>query len=593
MRHGIASSTGRPLAMLSFGANHYFTGMDPWPMKLTGVCWHLGNAILVFLLVRALLSTAAPRSAPSSVPNPGATAFFLALAWAVHPLQVSGVLYIVQRMEVGAYTFVILALLAYLKARCAQQEDRVAWPWFLASIASTVLGLGFKESALLAPAYAFVIEACLFRFRTGRQRPSKPLAALWAVLATGAIVVFLAYVLPPLLAPGAYSGRHFSLGERLLSQFPILCHYLGQIVLPLPQHLVFYYDQWPVSTGLLSPISTLWSLLLLLGLVVAAFASRHRWPLTSLGIGWFFVGHALTSNVIPLELAFEHRNYFALLGALLAIVQPLYAMFRHVSPGTRGLLAGLVCATLAALCAMHAHTWGDPMRLALALGTRNPESPRAAYALGGQFYEQAAGDPRSPAWSFARAEYERAAGLPNSSPLAEQALIVMDGKAGRPIPAQRWDAFRAKLTAGKTAGPEEIQSLYGVVNCRLQGGCELEDPQLADTLVIALRANPHSAVLHTIYANFAWNAMHDPALAIRMAREALTLEPSNTVNYVNLSRFLLASNLHQNKGRRREGLALLAYVKQHNVDGQWDADVAELETLAARQQGKGPDRTTD
>ena len=50
-----ASSLQRPLAMFSFAINHFFTGLYPWPMKLTNLAIHIVNTVLVFFLVRALL----------------------------------------------------------------------------------------------------------------------------------------------------------------------------------------------------------------------------------------------------------------------------------------------------------------------------------------------------------------------------------------------------------------------------------------------------------------------------------------------------------------------------------------------------------
>src|SRR5699024_8372087 len=53
---------------------------------------------------------------------------------------------------------------------------------------------------------------------------------------------------------------------------------------------------------------------------LAAWYLRHknRWPLFALL--WFFVAHLVESTVIPLELYFEHRNYLAIAGPLLALV---------------------------------------------------------------------------------------------------------------------------------------------------------------------------------------------------------------------------------------------------------------------------------
>ena len=46
---------------------------------------------------------------------------------------------------------------------------------------------------------------------------------------------------------------------------------------------------------------------------------RRQRPLVALGIAWFFAAQLLTATVVPLELVFEHRNYFASLGICLAV----------------------------------------------------------------------------------------------------------------------------------------------------------------------------------------------------------------------------------------------------------------------------------
>ena len=157
---GIASAFGRPLAIITFGLNHLLTGMDPYWMKLTNLLLHGLNGILAWLLVARLFALL-----PSSDLNPGRyAAILLAAAWLLHPLQASTVLYVVQRMEVGAATGILLALLAYMQARSRQLEGRASAQWLLAALAAMLLGLGFKETALLAPGYAFLIELCVFRF---------------------------------------------------------------------------------------------------------------------------------------------------------------------------------------------------------------------------------------------------------------------------------------------------------------------------------------------------------------------------------------------------------------------------------------------
>jgi protein O-mannosyl-transferase len=178
MSSGQTSDGGRPFAMLSFAINHALTRLDPWWLKATSLLLHLLNGLLAWKLVERLLVANA-----TSTPSPRARtvlAWLVAAAWLVHPIQSSTVPYVVQRMEVGAAMGILVALHAYLKFRDRQLTGGLAWPWLAASAAGVLFGLGFKESAAIAPALALLVEwRCFgFRGRDGRldQQPvSQPL----------------------------------------------------------------------------------------------------------------------------------------------------------------------------------------------------------------------------------------------------------------------------------------------------------------------------------------------------------------------------------------------------------------------------------
>ena len=48
--------TDRPISMLTFAIQAWFTGLAPRPLKLVNVLIHLGNSLLVFYLSRSLFS---------------------------------------------------------------------------------------------------------------------------------------------------------------------------------------------------------------------------------------------------------------------------------------------------------------------------------------------------------------------------------------------------------------------------------------------------------------------------------------------------------------------------------------------------------
>ncbi|MGH8114926.1 MAG: hypothetical protein ACREPS_07745, partial [Rhodanobacteraceae bacterium] len=56
-----ASFLHRPLASITFAANWYFGGGNPWPYKFTNVVIHVINGVLVFCMLRALLRLMALR----------------------------------------------------------------------------------------------------------------------------------------------------------------------------------------------------------------------------------------------------------------------------------------------------------------------------------------------------------------------------------------------------------------------------------------------------------------------------------------------------------------------------------------------------
>lgn len=566
--NGSSGFGGRPLALLTFALDHLRAGPDPAALKLTNILLHALNTALVFVLLRATLrmtSAHVQRAASIEI-----FAFTVALGWSLHPLQVSTVLYIVQRMEIGASTAILVACLAYLRARRDQIRGARGWPWWIASVLAILIGLGFKETALLAPVFIGMIELCVLRFKgpSNTTRWLKYGFAVGALLACGA---FLLVILPHYAAAGQYGFRDFDLTQRLLTQGPVLVHYLSQILLPVPDRLVFYYDNFPISTSLTSPPWTLVAWTILIGLAGVAALCRRRFPLVSLGIAWFFTGHLLTSNVVPLELAFEHRNYLALLGPLIALTDLATRLLRRAHLDARITLVVAVLLTIALLSGLQARTWGEPLRLATALAGRNIESARASYALGQSLFEQSRDDTQSPSWSFARKEFLHASRLNGRSPLPEQALIIMHARDGTMLPAEIWPRLQAKYANHKLT-PEAEGAIWQLANCRQRPDCPLDERALFQTFIAALERNPESARLHSVYAMFAYVVLQEHELGIAMMRDAVALAPEDPQFKANLVRFLACRD-----DASAEVDTLVAEVHDANHVGTYTEDLRAIE----------------
>lgn len=597
-----ASDFKRPLASLSFAANYLVTGIDPYWMKLTNLVLHLLNGLLVFLLAKLLFQSVSMEDQPR---HSDVAAALVTAGWMLLPINLTAVLYVVQRMESMANLFVLLGLIGYVTGRRRMLAPAVIPPpvsrrggvgdnrfslgtrgFTLCLISITVpaaIGILAKETAVLLPLYALLIEWVLFRFHKPQKsavllqegsaktwrRDFRVIGLFLLVLATP-MVIGLVWLLPGILRPETWAARDFTLGTRLLSEARIVVDYITWTLLPTPAALSFYHDDFQISTGLLTPLTTLASVVALATLIASVWWLRPRRPLAALGIALFLGCQLLTGTILPLELIYEHRNYFASFGLLLAITPLLavprgqpFALPRHT------LLAGLLlCWT--ALTAMTAYAWGNPLRLAEDLASRAPQSPRAQYELGRTYIIYSHYDPASPFTRLAYAPLEKSASLPNSSILPEQALIFMNARMKLPVKDAWWDSMIAKLQAHKP-GVQDESSLSALTQCARENRCKLPSGRMMESFIAALAHPNPSARLLATYGDYAWNVLDDHALGERMTEESIKASPDEPAYQITLIRMLIAL------GKTDKARDAYRQLETLNIGGSLDSSLAELQ----------------
>lgn len=306
----------RPVAMASFLLTAWIGGTDPFSFKLGNLVIHLVCGVMVWAVSRRALA-----EDQRLMPHANALALAAAALWLLHPLQVSTVLYAVQRMAQLSTLFVLASVWTYLVARrrLVQGEKRSAALMLFALIPLLVLaGLLSKQNAAIAPALCLVLELAYFSNQTASRRMVWTFFGLSLAL-PGLLLLGLLAIAPDKLL-GGYSEWGFTLGERLLTQPRALVDYLISLLIPRSPAMGLYTDDFAVSTGLFSPPGTLWAILVLSVVSVGAIVLRKRMP--TLFAGWFFflVGHLIESSFLPLEMYYEHRNYLPSVGILLALV---------------------------------------------------------------------------------------------------------------------------------------------------------------------------------------------------------------------------------------------------------------------------------
>ncbi|HEY7816586.1 MAG TPA: tetratricopeptide repeat protein, partial [Vicinamibacteria bacterium] len=196
--------------------------------------------------------------------------------------------------------------------------------------------LGTKETAATLPLMLLALEIGIFRTR---QKRGVVLAGLCLAACLVIAAVYLGPNFLPMMA-NEYARRGFTVYERLLTESRVVVHYLSLILFPHPSRLTLDYDI-PLSTGLLTPPSTLAAIGGIGALLIAAAVRARTHLLFFLAVFWFFGNLAVESTVVPLDLAYEHRVYLPSMMLFLGFTAWMLARLRIASGATLVLLAGV------------------------------------------------------------------------------------------------------------------------------------------------------------------------------------------------------------------------------------------------------------
>ncbi|MEQ1515002.1 MAG: hypothetical protein ABL931_00770 [Usitatibacteraceae bacterium] len=538
---GDAGTLKRPLPMLSFAFNIATTGFEPYYFKLWNLVIHLANTVLVFLAVSLLVRALYARLGRSCV-SATWVALGTATLWGLHPLNLTSVLYVVQRMNSFSGTFVLMALVFYLagRLRLIACDRRGWWAIGIGGGGNILLGALCKENAVLAPLLLVTVEGILLRNFAADRRDTRILNAM-SILAPVSAMLAVAGVLFFRSAPifEGYIYRDFSVWERLLTQSRVVWFYLQMILAPVNSKMGLYHDDFIISTGLLTPLSTSLAIGGLLLLAAVAAASFRKQPVLSFAIAWYFVGHLLESTFLPLEMVHEHRNYIPMLGPLFAA--SFYLCTTRFSSHSKILPALLVllCCACAAATSSRAYSWGNLIRHAETEVANHPASERATVQLGRIYFTLF--DTERDERYFAAAEnlFRKATGLSRTQNGAYIGLLKLYYFAGREPPGSVFEEYVARLSSGPAA-PSATTLLRNLSDCNMFEYCKVPDDDMLrafDALLSNESAHPTVKALTCLFlAQYLVDRLGDGLSGIHVLERAKELDPRQLAARRNLIR---------------------------------------------------------
>ena len=526
---GIASTLGRPISLLTFAWQ-----ADSWPLypgdfKYVNVMIHLLNGCLIFwfiLLLTRILELPEKRGL--------LLALLTASIWLWHPLQVSTVLYVIQRMAQLSTLFTLAGLLAYLYGRQYLARGKLKSGFFWVSVG---VGLGgilatlSKENGILLVLYIIVLEFTILS--------SLPKPRYWRIW-TG-IFLYLPLILLSLYfithidnILRSYEIREFTMGERLLTQTRILIDYLAKISLLRPYGFTLYHDDFTISHSLLIPLTTLIAVSFIATMFAIAIRVRQTLPVLAFGILWFFAGHILESSFIGLMLYFEHRNYLPMVGVIFVIVYGAILLFDLLlNPFLRKIarfLSVLLLAIIPMITWSQTNLWGNPRLQVAFWAKQHPQSLDAQSRAFTVFHNIG---------EHTKAK-EYIQDMLKNFPKYSAPYLYQIATTCTKLPNLPQIIHHLKNSKYDNA---TLSVLDGLLKRRARGYCELLDFETTDKIFKALIHNPNHTVyqpyFYVRYATFQASEKNYE-LAIQAGKQALALKDSINLR-VRITKWLMAN----------------------------------------------------
>ncbi|MDD5729539.1 MAG: tetratricopeptide repeat protein [Candidatus Omnitrophica bacterium] len=347
----------RPLLMLTFSFNYFFSGLAPLGYHIINILTHFLNGVLLYSILRFL-----KKDLPFGLVL-GACLLFIA-----HPLNTEAVNYISCRSDLLVTFFTLAAVLLYLRSRP------------MLAVLLYILALLTKETALVFP---FLALACDFIFLSPQDTLIKKIKSKAGIyLFVAALSVFYwvykqavigetTAILSPLSSP----VRSFY--SNFLMQFVVSIFYLRLFILPFPLNL---HHVFPEYTNVFSPV-VFSGFLAVMALIALVFILRKKEPLISFGLAWYLICLLPKFYAVLNYPAMEHHFYLPGMGIYLAlsgVLAHFYLKFR------RKLLfaAFAVLSVFTLLVWFRNYEWKDALTLYKRAVERDPGSALAHNNLG-------------------------------------------------------------------------------------------------------------------------------------------------------------------------------------------------------------------
>lgn len=477
---GFSGPSGRPISLLSFALQHHAWPSSPFAFKMGNLIIHLINGALIYILSLRLASYLEADKRYRRV-----LALLCCGIWLLHPMHLTTVLYITQRMTQLSCLFTLLGVLGYLhfRERLASKPSTADYCWLTITVYLFAgLAVLSKENGILLLLLIPVVEMTLLSNVDGPRR-----LQLWSrIFLAGPLfllIVYLALTFEAVLAD--YHLHPFTMSQRLMTEPLVLLTYVKNLLVPAYGAFTLFHDDFPAVTGLFDPPHAIIAIVTVSGALLLGLKYRKIAPVLSFSILWFLAGHILEAGHLNLELYYEYRNYLPGFGIFFGIS---YLLTKFIKASRSYLIPGAValgyCSLIAVVSMIELQTWSQPAVQAMEWARLHPNSGRSLYRLANIYLKAG--------------EYEKASSVHARMNAIESERIrvaIQKLRLHHCLPAgHNWDADWQKATAlaahAKPRGLKIVASLDHFIVEITQDQCPSVDSEKMRGLLLALIENP-------------------------------------------------------------------------------------------------------
>ncbi len=331
----ISKHPSRFITYFTLALNYHFHQLNVFGYHVLNLIIHLGSAMMVFWLTLITLSTS-PLKDNKIARHSNLIAFFAALIFVVHPVQIQAVTYIIQRATSLVSFFYISSLCFYAKFRLSQINNssfRNRLLYLLGFLMAAILGMLTKELIVTLPLMIILYEVCFLRIKDYFK------LKYFVVLAILLAIIYFTILFPRFKS---FSSLEEALGARvtvtpvqyILTQFRVLVTYIRLFFIPVNQTLLYEY---PVIKTISEP-SVLGSIFFIFLILFFAFKLYPKYRLVSFGVFWFFFALSQEFTIMPVyfffmqysrEIIYEERLYLPMVGCSIFLVSAIYYTVGH------------------------------------------------------------------------------------------------------------------------------------------------------------------------------------------------------------------------------------------------------------------------